>query len=317
MFQKTITSRPSFPSSSLGTHCSGSSGFLFPILVLLLFFCPPAFAGDKIGIDLEWRPITGLGPSAPAKKPETGSGSPRTSTAESGAPGKTWTDPVTGMEFVWAPGGCYQMGCGSWTDNCDSDEKPVHEVCLDGFWMGKYEVTQGQWEKVMAGNPSNFKNGSNYPVEQVSWNDCGQFIDRLNGKSGGQYKFRLPTEAEWEYACRSGGKPEKYAGGGDVDRVAWYNKNSGGRTHEVGTKSPNGLGIYDMSGNVWEWCDDWYAKYQAGSQKNPTGPAGGSARVVRGGSWNSDARRVRCGLRNSRGPDGRNDLLGFRLVRTR
>ena len=277
----------------------------------LTMFSPHAFAGDKIGIDLEWRPITGLGPPPPAETPRTGRDT------EPGVAGKAWTDPVTGMKFVWVPGGCYEMGCGDWTDNCGSDEKPVHEVCLDGFWMGKYEVTQGQWEKVMGGNPSHFKKGSNYPVEQVSWNDCQNFIEKLNGQGRGQYKFRLPTEAEWEFACRSGGKPEKYAGGGDVGRVAWYTSNSGSKTHEVGTKSPNGLGLYDMSGNVWEWCEDWYGKYGAASEKNPTGLAGGSRRVLRGGSWSHDARYVRCGYRDSNGPDLTFSGLGFRLVRTR
>ena len=182
--------------------------------------------------------------------------------------------------------------------------------------MGKYEVTQGQWEKVMGDNPSKFKKGSSYPVEQVSWNDCQKFIDRLNGKSGGQYKFGLPTEAQWEFACRSGGKPEKYAGGGDVNRVAWYDKNSGNSTHEVGTKEANGLGIYDMSGNVWEWCEDWYGKYTSDAQKNPTGPAGGSLRVIRGGSWYYFAGGVRCGVRGDGRPDDRGNFLGFRLLRT-
>ena len=308
---------PWFPSSGLGTPCSGISSFPSAILVfLMLLFSTAAFAGDKIGIDLEWRPITGLGPAPPAETPQAGTGASRTTAPEPGSPGKTWTDPVTGMAFVWVPGGCYQIGCGSWTDNCDGDEKPVHEVCLDGFWMGKYEVTQGQWEKVMGDNPSNFKKGSGYPVEQVSWNDCQKFIDRLNGKSGGRQKFGLPTEAQWEYACRSGGEPEKYAGDGDVDRVAWYSSNSGSTTHEVGTKAPNGLGIYDMSGNVYEWCEDWYGNYSSGSQKNPTGPAGGSIRLSRGGSWSDVSRYVRCGNRFDALPDFRYGGLGFRLMRT-
>ena len=208
------------------------------------------------------------------------------------------------------------MGCGSWAGECFSNEKPVHEVCLDGFWMGKYEVAQGQWEKVMGGNPSHFKKGKKYPVEQVSWNDCQTFMDRLNGKNGGQYKFRLPTEAEWEYACRSGGKSEKYAGGNDVGRVAWYSKNSGSKTHGVGTKSPNGLGIYDMSGNVWEWCGDWFGKYSSSSKKNPTGIAGGSSRVIRGGRLGFSAVDVRCGGRLADHPGYTRRYLGFRLVRT-
>ncbi len=202
-------------------------------IFLLIAFHPPFSwaARDKIGLDLEWRPIKGV--ELPPGKPDE----PR------GPDGKTWTDSVTGMAFVWVPKGCFEMGCGTWTSDCDSDEKPVHEVCLDSFWMGKHEVTQGEWKKIMGNNPSTFKKGDKYPVERVSWNDAQEFIRRLNAKTGGRGKFRLPTEAEWEYACRSGGKPQKYAGGSDPDRVAWYGSNSGGSTHPVGTKAANGLGI--------------------------------------------------------------------------
>ncbi len=229
-------------------------------------------------------------------------------------PGETWTDPVTGMEFVLVPGGCYEMGCGDWTDSCWSDELPVHEVCLDGFWMGKYEVTQGQWTQVMGSNPSHFKSGDNYPVEMVSWNDVQDFISALNSR--GTSIFRLPTEAEWEYAARSGGREEKYAGGDDLDSLGWYSGNSGSRTHEVGTKASNGLGIYDMSGNVWEWVSDWYKHdYYAESPKyNPQGPSTGSLRVIRGGSWNSHARYCRAAVRDSFRPALRPSLIGFRLA---
>ena len=172
----------------------------FLLFFLLACLANPAFASDKIGLDLEWRPITGI-PKAPPPAPQ------------SAAPGQTWTDPSEhGMEFVWAPGGCYQMGCGSWAGDCYDNEKPVHEVCLDGFWIGKYEVTQGQWEKMMGGNSSKFK-GPNRPVEQVSWNDCQKFIDRLNGKRQGNYKFRLPTEAEWEYVCRNAAEADRPTNG--------------------------------------------------------------------------------------------------------
>jgi len=232
-------------------------------------------------------------------------------------PGREWKDPVTGMEFVWVPGGCYEMGCGSWTSDCDNDEKPAHEVCLDGFWMGKYEVTQGQWKKIMGSNPSRFTKGDNYPVEKVSWNDAKEFITKLNARSSaGQY--RLPTEAEWEYACRSGGKGEKYSGGGDVDRVAWYRSNSGNSTHSVGRKASNGLGIHDMSGNVWEWCEDVYDSnaYSKHGRKNPVVSSGGSYRVGRGGGWSSGPGDVRCAYRNRGAPGFRNGGVGFRLLRT-
>ena len=228
--------------------------------------------------------------------------------------GDTWTDPVTGMEFVWVEGGCYEMGCGGGTDGCNDNEFPVHEVCVNGFWIGKYEVTQGQWQQIMGSNPSHFDSGDNYPVETVSWDDCQIFIDALNSQRGNI--FRLPTEAEWEYAARSGGLEEKYAGGDDLDSLGWYRANSGDQTHEVGTKVANGLGIYDMSGNVYEWCQDWYAfEYYDGSPTdNPPGPSTGSSRVVRGGSWSSNAGYCRSAYRIGSTPGSRGSRLGFRLA---
>ena len=194
------------------------------------------------------------------------------------------------------------------------DEKPVHKVCVDGFWMGKYEVTQGQWQKIMSNNPSNFKKGDDYPVEKVSWNDCQEFIQKLNAKS--THKFRLPTEAEWEYACRSGGRDEKYSGGNNVDRVAWHENNSDFHTHPVGGKIANGLGIYDMSGNVWEWCVDWYSEnyYVNSPENNPRGPNSGAFRVFRGGSWINASKSMRSTYRYRDEPDFHYSNLGFRLV---
>ena len=217
---------------------------------------------------------------------------------------------ITGMTFVKVSGGCFQMG----SNSGESDEKPVHEVCLDDFWMGKYEVTQGQWEKIMGNNPSNFKKGDKHPVEQVSWNDAQKYLKKLSGRSSG--RFRLPTEAEWEFACRSGGKSEKYSGGNDVGRVAWYNGNSGGETHQVGTKVANGLGLYDMSGNVWEWVQDIYAKkaYGKHGRNDPIYEGSGSYRVFRGGSWLSYAWGPRCANRAINDPGFSPDSLGFRVV---
>jgi formylglycine-generating enzyme required for sulfatase activity len=222
---------------------------------------------------------------------------------------KTFTDPTTGMDFVLVPGGCYQMGSNSGA----SDEKPVHEVCVDDFYIGKYEVTQGQYQAITGSNPSRFK-GSDRPVEKVSWNDAQDFIRKLNPRSDKTY--RLPTEAEWEYAARSGGKREKYAGGDNVDAVAWYGSNSGGQTHPVGRKAPNSLGLYDMSGNVWEWCQDWYDRgyYGKSPKDNPQGPSGGSNRIARGGSWGYDPWYVRSALRFRFEPGFRGSLLGFRLA---
>lgn len=231
--------------------------------------------------------------------------------------GKLVKDPSTGIEMVYVKGGCYQMG-DTFGDG-DSDEKPVHEVCVDSFYIGKFEVTQGQWQAVMGNNPSSFKScGDNCPVENVSWNDAQEFINKLNSRSGGG-KYRLPTEAEWEYAARSGGKREKYSGGDDVDSVAWYTSNSGSKTHTVGTKAPNGLGIYDMSGNVWEWCQDWYGeKYYGDSPRNnPTGASSGTYRDLRGGSWFSNAGYARSANRRGLNPDNGYNFDGFRLARTR
>ena len=227
--------------------------------------------------------------------------------------GDVFTDSATGMQMVFVKGGCYQMG-DTFGDGY-ANEKPVHEVCVNDFYIGKYEVTQGQWQRIMGNNPSYYKNcGDNCPVEQVSWNDIQQFIQRLNNQSGKQY--RLPTEAEWEYAARSGGKSEKYAGGNDVDAVAWYDGNSGRETHPVGQKQPNGLGLYDMSGNVWEWCSDWYGEkyYGQSFRDNPDGPSSGSYRVLRGGSWNDKPRDVRVANRLGYNPGYRDYYFGFRLA---
>ncbi len=223
----------------------------------------------------------------------------------------THTDSETGMEFVFVRGGCCQMG--DTFGEGAGDEKPVHEVCVDDFYMGKYEVTQGAWRKVMGNNPSYFKKGDRYPVERVSWNDVQDYIRKLNKRSGRNY--RLPTEAEWEYAAKSGGKREKYAGSNSVDDVAWYNGNSGGTTHRVGTKQPNGLGLYDMSGNVWEWCQDWYDEdyYSSSPRQNPTGPVSGEERLYRGGGWYDFPWLVRAAYRFRYSPGNAGNNVGFRL----
>ena len=193
------------------------------------------------------------------------------------------------------------------------DESPTHQVTLSSFFVGKYEVTQEEWEAVMGSNPSKFK-GSKLPVEQVTWNDCQTFIHKLNQLTGKQ--FRLPTEAEWEYAARGGSKSRgyKYAGGNDIGSLAWYKGNSGRKTHEVGQKQPNELGLYDMSGNVWEWCQDRYGEFSSTSQTNPKGASSGSSRVCRGGSWSCNARDCRVSYRNNDSPGFRLNKLGLRLA---
>jgi formylglycine-generating enzyme required for sulfatase activity len=215
-----------------------------------------------------------------------------------------------GIEMVYVKGGTFQMG----SNDGESDEKPKHSVTLSDFYIGKYEVTQKQWREIMGNNPSNFKNCDNCPVENVSWNDVQEFIKKLNQKTGKNY--RLPTEAEWEYAARGGAQSRgyKYAGSNNIGEVAWYGDNSSGKTHSVGGKKPNELGIYDMSGNVWEWCNDWYGNYSAGSQRNPQGSSSGASRVLRGGSWNLSAGDCRVSNRGIDNPDGRILGDGFRLA---
>ncbi len=201
-----------------------------------------------------------------------------------------------GVEYpmIFVEGGSFMMG----SDDSDAfnTEKPVHKVTLSSYSIGKYEVTQELWEAVMGSNPSRFK-GPRRPVEQVSWNDCQEFIRRLNSLTG--MDFKLPTEAQWEYAARGGKKSRgyKYSGSNTIDNVGWYEGNSGSETHDVGTKSPNELGIYDMTGNVYEWCSDWCRIYDVSSQTDPTGPSYGSSRVYRGGSWLDDARCSRVSFR--------------------
>jgi formylglycine-generating enzyme required for sulfatase activity len=229
-------------------------------------------------------------------------------------------DTATGMELVLVKGGCFQMG--NTFDAGGPEEKPAHEVCVDDFLIGRREVTQGQWKKIMGTNPSiNLACGPSCPVEQVSWNDVQAFIGKLNRAGAGKKpsgKYRLPTEAEWEFAARSGGKKEKFSGGEDVAAVAWYFATADAGTHPVGLKAPNGLGLYDMTGNVWEWTGDWYAAsyYASSPRKNPTGPSKGDRRVVRGGGFGNEAFDVRASYRNHLPPDHRAAGLGFRLVRS-
>ena len=226
-------------------------------------------------------------------------------------PSKKFKDPTTGIEFIFVKGGCFQMG--DIFGDGESDEKPVHEVCIDDLYMGKYEVTQKEWNTIMGNNPSNFKNCDNCPVEQVSWNDIQEYINKLNQKT--RKKYRLPTEAEWEYSARSGGKNEKYAGSNDVDSVAWYDSNSGTKTHPVGQKQPNGLGIYDMSGNVLEWVQDWYDSgyYKNSPKNNPKGADSGQYRLLRGASWDSEPQHLQASHRDWTVPSSRSSSFGFRL----
>lgn len=232
--------------------------------------------------------------------------------------------PLSGVD-----GGSFMMGATSEQgSDAEDDEKPAHRVTVGDFFIGTYPVTQKLWRDVMGSLPSdipsNFR-GDNKPVVCVSWNDCQDFITKLNRRRSemnlaefSSWRFRLPTEAEWEYAARGGKQSRgyKYAGSNDIERVAWYTSNSNSQIHEVGGKSPNELGIYDMSGNVWEWCSDWYDRdyYKSSPTTNPRGPSSGSDRVLRGGGWIYNAGICRVSIRNFSTPDFRLNLCGFRLV---
>ena len=232
-------------------------------------------------------------------------------------------------EMIKVSGGTFRMGCTQEQQgSCDDDESPLHSVTVSSFQIGKYEITQGQWKLIMgttirqqrdkAGSDySIYKivgEGDNYPMYYVSWDEAQAFISRLNAATGKSY--RLPTEAEWEYAARGGNRSQgyKYSGSNNLYDVAWFTDNSGGQTHPVGTKKANELGIYDMSGNVLEWCLDWYGSYSASPQQDPVGAGRGSHRVFRGGSWYNDAGYCRVALRCGNSPGNRSRALGFRVV---
>ena len=218
------------------------------------------------------------------------------------------------IDMVRVEAGTFIMGATPEMESPFDWEKPTHQVTLtNDYYIGKYEVTQALWQAVMDNNPSYFK-GDDLPVEMVSWDDCQEFISKLNSITG--KKFRLPTEAEWEYAARGGNKSRsyQYCGSNNISDVAWYGNNSENKTHAVGSKQANELGIYDMIGNVWERCQDWYGKYSGLSQTDPAGAARGDFRVIRGGGWYNDARDCRSSYRDINTPGNRYDYLGLRLV---
>jgi uncharacterized repeat protein (TIGR02543 family) len=267
--------------------------------------------------------------------------------------------PLIDIDMIYVPGGSFDMGKDLGTA-ATGDDTPVHTVTLSGFYMGKYPVTQAQYQAVMGSNPSSFNSNpasgetqGNRPVESVSWYDAIVFCNKLSMAEGlnpaysisgsanpsdwgavpnwgydtawdaavivsGANGYRLRTEAQWEYAAKGGnGSPGNYtyAGSDNADAVAWYSSNSGSMTHEVGKKAANGLGLYDMSGNVWEWCWDWWGSYSSGAQTDPTGAVSGADRVVRGGGWHSSAENVRSAVRAVSYPLNRFISDGFRLVR--
>jgi len=275
----------------------------------------PSDRGSRVGFRLV-RTMTNTGPQAPRRPVVTPDAGPAVSPPTATLPGAQGEELVNsiGMKFRLIQPGSFIMG----SDKGDSDDKPVHKVTLTtGFYIGVYEVTQEEWGKLMGSTPSHFKGPKN-PVESVTWDAAQEFMRKLSQKEN--LTYRLPTEAEWEYACRAGTTTEYYWGDDAGDRqigdYAWYDGNSGGTTHPVGQKKPNAWGLYDMSGNVWEWCEDWSSAYPADKEAvDPIGAAGGSERVIRGGSWDLYALGCRSALRGGSSPSYRFYALGFRLVR--
>ena len=288
------------------------------ILFLLLMLCPIGMAAQST--ITRNKPKPAVTKPKPAAKPKA---KPKPAPRRNSTHHSSSTSSTTGLSvelnklinnMVYVSGGTFTMG-GTSEQGSDiyDDEKPTHSVTLSSYYICKYEVTQALWRAVMGSNPSYFK-GDNLPVEYVSWNDCQTFISRLNSYTG--RNFRLPTEAEWEFAARGGNysRHYKYSGSNYIGDVAWYDNNSGNRTHPVGTKQPNELGLYDMSGNVYEWCSDWYGSYNSYSRSNPTGPNSGSYRVGRGGSWCNYAWNCRSSNRYSNSPGISDCSFGLRLV---
>ena len=273
------------------------------------------YATDKKSVTISEGQTMSISGTLSSNTASSSNGYASSSSLSSG--GNTISIPVKNgitIDMVKVEAETFTMGATPEMNDLWDDAKPAHQVTLtNDYYIGKYEVTQALWQAVMGNNPSKFK-GDNLPVEQVSWNDCQEFISKLNNMTG--KKFRLPTEAEWEYAARGGkkGRGYQYSGSNNLSDVAWYTDNSSHKTHAVGSKQANELGIYDMSGNVLEWCQDWKGSYSSSSQVNPTGANSGSDRVFRGGCWSGVAESCRSSFRNDCAPDDRDYRLGVRLV---
>jgi formylglycine-generating enzyme len=298
---------------------------------------PPQPAAQKDPTPQPFRQPEARQAATPTAEP----GQPATAQSESSrvetpTAGQAWRDPAAGIEFVWIPAGCFKMGS-PWNEyGRILWESPVHQVCLDGFWMGKYEVTQGQWEKIMGSNPSiHYRKGGNYPADSVSWNDTRDFIKKLEDLGANEKKFRLPTEAEWEYACRAGTTTIYYWGEKEAEACLYENvmDEDGKRFHgeeksfpckdnyaevaPVGQFKPNKFGLHDMLGNVAEWCEDNFnpLAYTGHSEKNPIENHPVPLRVIRGSDWRSEDMYARCAKRGSSEAALKSPTRGFRLVR--
>jgi formylglycine-generating enzyme required for sulfatase activity len=256
---------------------------------------------SSVNGDFYFRPT-----ASAAYKPPPYTPPPATPIDRGPQPGSTKVNAKDGQRYVWIPPGSFIMGCSPGDTECGDEEKPAHNVSITkGFWLGQTPVTQAAYKRVMGTNPSYFK-GDNLPVEQVTWDEAKQYCEAIGG--------RLPTEAEWEYAARAGTAGERY---GNLDAIAWYQGNSGGQTHPVGTKASNAWNLYDMLGNVWQWTADWYGGTYSRQQESggdPQGPAYGQYRVLRGGSWLYNPRVVRVSYRGRGGPADRFNKFGVRCV---
>ncbi|MBF0181369.1 MAG: SUMF1/EgtB/PvdO family nonheme iron enzyme [Magnetococcales bacterium] len=244
-------------------------------------------------------------------------GSERTSSGEvqNVKPGNHWRDPVSQANLLWIPGGCFDMGSPPRAADRETDEGPMAQRCVNDFWLGETEVTQGQWRRVMHNNPAKFRKGDGFPVETVSWEDVNEFLETLNARAASNVRFRLPTEAEWEFACRQRGGRTVYPGATQPGRIAWHAANSNGSTREVGTRVANRLGLRDMSGNVREWTQDRYlpAIEEAGDGREKRGE-GEAFYAVRGGGWKDAPAVLRCANRGFESSTSRQDDLGLRLA---
>jgi len=309
-YSQSPATNPQGPSSGSSRVYRGACWFIYASGCRTAFRAnnSPGFRDGALG----FRLVRTTTPKEEEKKEAVQSPTPKVDRAESLQP-KTFTEDLGNgvkLEMVEVPGGTFQMGSPEAEKGRHSWEGPQHQVTVSAFAIGKYEVTQKQWQAVMGNNPSNFK-GDDLPVEEVSWNEAKEFCQKLSRQTSKNY--RLPTEAEWEYACRAG-TTGAYAG--TLDEMGWYKDNSGGKKHAVGQKKPNAFGLYDMHGNVWEWCSDWYGSYASMAVTDPVGASSGSYRVIRGGGWIFDAVNCRSAERFRRSLDDHAPILGFRLVRT-
>ncbi|MBF0145045.1 MAG: SUMF1/EgtB/PvdO family nonheme iron enzyme [Magnetococcales bacterium] len=275
----------------------------FHRILLLAIFCGwlPALRAEASMI-IEWERLNAASTDRKAD--------------EEPVPGKNWTDSLTGIRFVWIHGGCFQMGSPPWKEGREHDEGPVHPVCVGDYWLARHEVTQEQWQAIMRVNPSLFQKGETHPLEQASWIDAEVISSSLNERFKGQARFRLPTEAEWEFACRERGEDIDFAGRDDPRRLAWSQENSLNSSHSVGTLRPNRLGLSDMNGNVWEWTQDNYRPdaYAMHPEHNPVIVDEGAFKVIRGGSWKDGTHALRCANRGFERHSAKRSDIGFRLA---